>query len=241
MVSPLSIIRLSTLPQYSRDYSAVKAAARGSAPVNSYTALVLRYAITDSRRFGDSFVARRDGLLAQTERLVVQGVDYIQLREKDLETGELLMLANAIADLLRAEDCVTKLLINSRADVAVAAHADGVHRTAHPDELTPQQVREIFVKAHSNTVPIISTSCHTQDHTARAADNRADIILFGPVFEKRVGAEHIADGTGVLALRDACSAAKTVPVLALGGITPANTSRCLRAGAAGIAGIRIFL
>jgi thiamine-phosphate pyrophosphorylase len=76
---------------------------------------------------------------------------------------------------------------------------------------------------------------------ARARDSAASLILFGPVFEKRIGVKPIAAGAGLDLLRAACAAAAPVPVLALGGITQANTAACLAAGAAGIAAIRLFL
>ena len=133
-----------------------------------------------------------------------------------------------------------KLLINTRADVAIAARAHGVHLTSHADELTPQQVRELFTHA-GLPAPIVSISCHTPTEIARARHNAADFILFGPVFEKRVDGELVTDGVGLEALALACSIAQQVPVLALGGITSENVGACLAAGAAGVTGIRTFL
>lgn len=201
---------------------------------------MLRYAITDSQRFGCNLDQRRAILLEQTARLAADQVSYVQLREKDLEAGELLLWAGAMLGVLRTRESAAKLLINSRADVAAAANAHGVHLTSHSDELTPNQVRSIFAKAQSAVLPVVSVSCHTLDDVARAAHNGSDLLLFGPVFEKRVGAEHIATGTGVKTLREACRIADAIPVLALGGVTQENLSQCLEAGAAGIAGIRIF-
>jgi thiamine-phosphate pyrophosphorylase len=94
-------------------------------------------------------------------------------------------------------------------------------------------VRSIFPEA------IVSVSCHTLDDVRRSLD--ADFLLFSPVFEKSVAGEHVTEGTGLELLREACLAAGRVPVLALGGITAENTNTCLEAGAAGIAGIRLFL
>jgi thiamine-phosphate pyrophosphorylase len=134
----------------------------------------------------------------------------------------------------------TKLLINTRADVAMTAKAHGVHVTSHPDELTPQQVRELYTHA-GLAAPVVSISCHTPADIARARHNAADFILFGPVFEKRVDGELVTEGIGLEALALACAIAQQVPVLALGGITEENSGACLAAGAAGIAGIRTFL
>jgi thiamine-phosphate pyrophosphorylase len=114
-----------------------------------------------------------------------------------------------------------------------------VHLTAHADELTPQQVRRVFEIA-AKPAPLISISCHTLDKVLRAINAGVDLVLFGPVFEKRVGGELVAAGVGLHALHAACTAAGEVPVLALGGVTPQRIDDCLRAGAKGVAGIRLF-
>jgi thiamine-phosphate pyrophosphorylase len=167
------------------------------------------------------------------------GVDLIQLREKHLEGGALLQLAEAALCALHETPSHAKLLINTRADLAIAARAHGVHLTAHPDELSPQQVRALFAHAELPT-PIVSVSCHTLDDITRARDNRADLILFGPVFEKRNGGELISAGIGLETLRRACELAQPASVLALGGISNENAAACLAAGTAGVAGIRLF-
>ena len=141
---------------------------------------------------------------------------------------------------LREMQSSTKLLINTRADVAIAARAHGVHLTSHTDELMPQQVRELYTHA-GLPAPIVSISCHTPADIARARHNAADLILFGPVFEKRVNGELVSEGVGLEALALACAIAQQVPVLALGGITAQNSAACLAAGATGVAGIRTFL
>jgi thiamine-phosphate pyrophosphorylase len=70
--------------------------------------------------------------------------------------------------------------------------------------------------------------------------NSADYILFGPIFEKRVAGELLHEGIGLERLGEACRCAEEIPVLALGGVTPANAGACIAAGAAGVAGIRMF-
>ena len=152
----------------------------------------------------------------------------------------------------RAHTPAPKLLINSRADVAVAVEADGVHITTEPGSLTPSDVRRLYASA-GLPEPVVSISCHTLAEVARARDAAASMILFGPVFEKVIvedstfGAASnqpidalISEGIGLNLLHIACSAAAPTPVLALGGITPENTAACLAAGAAGIAAIRLF-
>jgi len=222
---------------------------------------MLRYAITDRLRFAaesgqQAESARQAALLVQAARLAADGIDFIQLRERDLSAATLASLARRILAILRADPThpATRLLINSRADIAIATCADGVHLTSSPNELTPAQVRSLYAAA-SLPKPIVSLSCHTLDEVTRAVSAAPNahptLILFGPIFEKVVAEPHpspktiadkkIAAGTGLDPLRAACLAAAPIPVLALGGITRTNTDACLDAGAAGVAAIRLFL
>jgi len=204
-----------------------------------YTDDVIRCAITEASRFGDSAEARKAGLLADAVRWTELGVDFVQLREKTLAAGELVQLAAAMMDVFRENGGTTKLLVNGRADVALAASADGVHLTSLPDELTPEQVRQLFARA-GRKAPVIGTSCHSVAEVERAREAGADLILFGPVFEKRVGVELVSDGVGLEAVRRASFAAGAATLLALGGIDEENAVLCVEAGAAGVAGIRLF-
>jgi len=167
-------------------------------------------------------------------------VDFVQLRDKTLDPAHLIYFAKSILeDISEVPEAKTRLLINGRADVAAAAGAAGVHLTSHPDELTPEQVRRVFAIA-AKTAPVISISCHTLDEVHRAKEVSVDFILFGPVFEKRVDGEQVSAGVGLEGLHEACIAAGDVPVLALGGVTHELIEKCLRAGAKGVAGIRLF-
>jgi thiamine-phosphate pyrophosphorylase len=187
---------------------------------------VIRYAIT-----GDNYS------LGAAERWTDDGVDLVQLRAKTMDAGALTLLAKKILSEIGGK---TRLLVNGRVDVAIASGAAGVHLTAHPEELTPTQVRQIFASAGAAT-PAISVSCHTLADVERARDAGVDLILFGPVFEKRVGDDVIiANGVGLEMLRRACEIAAPTKVLALGGVTATNISPCTNAGAAGVAGIRLF-
>jgi thiamine-phosphate pyrophosphorylase len=200
---------------------------------------MLRYAITDRARLPGDEGQRQAGLLNQVERLAAGGIDFLQLREKDLEAGALAHMGRRLLGVLRELDPVPKLLINSRADVAVAIAADGVHLTSAPGSLTPAEVRRLYASAGLRE-PVVSVSCHTLSEVAAARESEASLILFGPVFEKRAGSELVAEGTGLEVLHDACMAAAPVPVLALGGITTENAPACSEAGAAGVAAIRLF-
>jgi thiamine-phosphate pyrophosphorylase len=199
---------------------------------------VIRYAITDRKRLAADEPARRASLLALAARWAAEHIDYIQLREKDLSAVALEQLSCAINGTLRAAGARTQLLINSSLDAALASNAAGVHLTTAPGQPTLAEIRFRF--ADAGLQPVISISCHTLEEVARARHEQADLILFGPVFGKTVGEIEVSPAAGLQSLRAACEAADDVPVLALGGVTAANTADCLAAGAAGIAGIRLF-
>ena len=176
--------------------------------------------------------------MEHVQRWSHEGVDFVQLREKQMTAGELVKLAVAMVEVLRTSG-KTKLLVNGRPDVAVAAGADGVHLTSQVGELTPDQVREVFRGAGAGE-PLIGVSCHTLFEVRRAITDGVDLILFGPVFEKRVEGEMVGGGGGLGKLQEASKEAHGTPVLALGGVTWPRAELCIEAGAAGVAGIRLF-
>jgi thiamine-phosphate pyrophosphorylase len=209
--------------------------------------------ITDRTSFAADEPTRCRRLLEKIDEAARAGVDYIQLREKDLPTRALESLAReavSIVTRLRAKDpeLKTKLLINSRTDVALAIGADGVHLRS--DDVSPQEVRVIWRKCGAGTSArensglesLIGVSCHSLADVAHAAANSATFAVFGPVFEKKnpekkdLPKKDLPES--LAQLREACQA--SIPVLALGGITLSNARSCLEAGAAGIAAIRLF-
>ena len=205
---------------------------------------MLRYAITSRTLYPGNELQQQAALLREASRWVAEGIDFIQLREKDLPAADIAVLAREILQTIAAKASPTKLLINSRPDIALATGAHGVHLTAHPDELTSAQVRSLYDSAN-RPAPIITISCHSLEEVHRAHLNQADAILFAPVFEKIafekiIAGETITPGQGIDRLRAACLAASPIPVYALGGVTLEKAAACLDAGAAGIAGIRLF-
>lgn len=196
---------------------------------------MLLYYITDRSQFPGDEQSRRSRLLTTIVHAARCGVDYIQLREKDLSSRELETLARAALDRLRTENqnLKTVFLINSRADIALACGADGVHLRSN--DVSPSEVRRIWTKSSAGPParPTIGTSCHTRGEVIHAAKEGADFAVFGPVFEKAG-----SPSTGLDGLREACQ--EKIPVLALGGITLQNAEACIQAGAAGIAAIRLF-
>ena len=195
-------------------------------------ARLLLYYITDRTQFPGDEAARREQLLTRIAAAVSSGVDYIQLREKDLPARELELLARAAVQRIRESETTTRLLINSRVDVAIAACADGVHLPS--DGISPAQARAIFQQGGVEK-PLITVSCHTVQEVIAARDQQADFVVFGPVFEKSGRA-----GVGLERLREACSAASGIRILAVGGLTASSAADCMHAGAAGFAGIRLF-
>ncbi len=211
---------------------------------------MLLYYITDRAQFPGSEAQRRARLLEKIAEAGRAGVDFIQLREKDLCARDLESLAHeAVSALDQAEKRETRnarLLLNHRTDVALAVGADGVHLRS--DDISAADARVILSRdPKRETRNVIAVSCHTARDIALAESQGADFAVFAPVFEKSG-----RPGSGLEALRRACGRAAapnprveagivhSMPVLALGGVTLDNARACLEAGAAGIAGIRLF-
>lgn len=196
--------------------------------------------ITDRKQLPGDEATRRRLLLEKIAEAARCGVDLIQLREKDLSGRELEVFARQIAgvvrDGLRTEnrELQTRLLINSRTDIAVAIGADGVHLGS--DDISPSDARSIWSQCAAGTRPTIGVSCHSADDVRRAAAEGADFVLFAPVFGKHDAPE--TPPAGLEGLRRTCK--ENIPILALGGVTSENARACVDAGAAGIAGIRVF-
>jgi thiamine-phosphate pyrophosphorylase len=209
------------------------------------------YYITNRTAFPGDERTRRIRLLDKIAEAAHQGVNYIQLREKDLPTRELESLAREAMRIIGRErklttgrwPLATALLINSRTDIALATAAAGVHLPA--DDISPQEVRAAwhgtcgrgrFAREISPGNPLIAVSCHSPQEVAQAAANQATFAVLAPIFEKQD-----APGTIPIGLDDLSQACRAkVPILALGGVTLQNAESCLQAGAAGIAAIRLF-
>ncbi len=215
----------------------------------------LLYYITDRTVFSGDESSRRRRLLEKIAEAARAGVNYIQLREKDLASRELESLAREAVRVVREARTLvtgnknqgTALLINSRTDVALAVQAEGVHLRS--DDISPEEVKAVWRKCiaascgagtHARQLspqdPTVAVSCHSPVEVARAAANGATFAVFAPVFEKKN--TPAVGPVGLATLEQACRA--KIPVLALGGITVFNARSCLDAGAAGISAIRLF-
>jgi thiamine-phosphate pyrophosphorylase len=194
---------------------------------------MLLYYITDRKGLAGTDAQQRSRLLARIGQATHAGVDYIQLREKDLAPRDLEQLARDAVQVVREHSATTRLLISARPDIGLAAGADGVHLSANRHDASDVRVQWM---RDSDGAPVIAASAHTIEEVRTAAAQGADFVVLAPIFEKvNTGTQPI----GLDALRTACTT-EGFAVLALGGVTLANAGSCLEAGAAGVAGIRLF-
>lgn len=169
-------------------------------------------------------------LLALIAAAVAARVELVQLREKNLTSRTLYELSLRAAAITHGS--ATRLLVNDRADIARGAGADGVHLTAR--SLEPHVVRRAFGSDF-----LIGASTHSLAETREARDGGADFATFGPVFNTPSKRSYGAP-LGLAKLNEAARAIRPFPLIALGGVTRENASDTLRAGARGVAAIRLF-
>ncbi len=156
------------------------------------------------------------------------GVNVVQLREKDLPARELWALAARLRDVTAGR---ALLLINDRADVAVAVEADGVHLAGH--SLPPAQARAVVGHAR-----VVGCSVHDLAEAEAAAQGGADYLLVGTLYPSRSKPGREAAGPALLeALRERVD----LPLVGIGGIIPRNAREVLYAGARGVAVISAIM
>ncbi len=161
---------------------------------------------------------------------VVAQIDLVQIREKNLTASVLYQLASCAAGITLGS--ATKLLINDRSDIAAAAGADGVHLTT--SSLPTAVVRQTFGDDF-----LIGVSTHSLEEAKLARRGGADFAVFGPVFET-ASKKEFGEPPGLTALSRVCSGLSPFPILALGGVMMGNVAECIRAGAQGVAAIRML-
>lgn len=164
-------------------------------------------------------------------RAAEAGIKLVQLREKQITARVLYELALACVAAVRGSG--TRVLVNDRADIARAAGADGVHLTR--SSLPARTIRETFGEEL-----LIGVSAHDTDEARAARDGEADFATFSPVYATPSKAHFDLPPVGVESLRAAAAALAPFPLVALGGVGVERASEVLRAGAAGVAGIRLF-
>jgi thiamine-phosphate pyrophosphorylase len=154
------------------------------------------------------------------------GIDWVQVREKDLTGAELLRLATEVR--ASVDGTSTRVLVNGRPDVACGSGAAGVQL---PEAGLPvRDVRRAFPAL------VVGASCHSLDAARRAEEEGADFVVLGPIYatpgkeERVLGPERLAE----------VARAVHVPVYAIGGIDLGNAAQARAAGARGLAAIRLF-
>jgi thiamine-phosphate pyrophosphorylase len=163
---------------------------------------------------------------------VAARIDLVQIREKNLSAGVLYQLSKSAAVITRGS--ATKLLVNDRSDVALAAGADGVH-------LTTRSLRADAVRRTFGAEVLIGVSTHSLTEADAARRNGADFAVFGPVFETRSKSQaEYGAPVGLSSLAQVASELAPFPVLALGGVEVNRVADCVEAGAAGVAAISMF-
>jgi thiamine-phosphate pyrophosphorylase len=209
---------------------------------NSSRAPILCY-VTDRKSLAADSAAQHSILLKRIAAAASAGVDWIQIREKDLcgkESSYLVREALAeMTDSVPAGGAVARLLVNDRLDVAISRRSGGLH--LGEQSLPLLEVRKML-RCSPRPIEVddflIGVSCHSVDGALSAARDGADYIFFGPVFatpSKTIfGAPQ-----GLERLEHVCRSV-SIPVLAIGGITLENAAACISTGAAGIAAIRLF-
>lgn len=158
----------------------------------------------------------------------MNGIPAIQLREKTMETLPLWELAKELREVTRSRGVFFS--INNRVDIALASKADGVHLSE--DGLSPKIPKKL------KSSLIVGMSVHSLEVGKQAEQEGADYVLFGPIFGTT---SKIAFGLPQ-GLRNLEKIAQqlSIPVLAVGGITPREVKACLNAGAYGVAAISAF-
>jgi thiamine-phosphate pyrophosphorylase len=189
--------------------------------------------VTDRKALAGSAEEQIRLLLEKIENAARAGVDWIQIRERDLSGRE---LAALVSEALRRLPRSCRILVNDRLDVALAVGAGGVHlgEQSLPVEEAKRLVRERkFASAF-----LVGVSTHSVESARAAERNGGDYVIFGPVYETPSKVT-FGPPQGLKRLAEACQGV-SVPVIAIGGITMENARECESAGAAGIAAIRLF-
>ena len=187
----------------------------------------LIHLITNGAANSGNFNVKKREILETVLVAVEAGVSMIQIREKLLSARSLFELTEAAVEITRAS--ATRILVNGRADIALAAGADGVHLPA--DGLSADVVRQSFPSDF-----LIGVSTHSLAEASEAATNGADFVTFGPVFESPCKGKP----QGVEEMTRVCKLLDPFPVIALGGIDESNYRNVLESGASGFAAIRFL-
>lgn len=168
------------------------------------------------------------------------GADWVQIREKDLPARELLGLARQAVKTAAETGARTgnsaRVIINDRLDVALAAGAYGVHLGR--ESLAARDLVQWCRRGNAPAEFTIGVSCHRLEEAREAESAGADYVFFGPIFQTP-SKEKFGAPQGIERLTEVCRALQA-KVIAIGGVNEENAASCIRAGADGIAAIRLF-
>jgi thiamine-phosphate pyrophosphorylase len=173
-----------------------------------------------------------ESVLGKIRAAAAAGVDWVQIREKDLSGRDLLELAREAV----AGRTLARVIVNDRLDVALAAGAAGVHLGR--ESLSARDVVRWCRGGNAPSEFVVGVSCHSLEDAREAESAGASYIFFGPVFDTP-SKRGMGEPQGVARLAEICGSV-TIPVMAIGGVSDENAGQCIRAGAAGIAAIRMF-
>jgi len=203
-------------------------------PVSAPAKKPLLWYVTDRKALGGPEPLPR---LRETMAVAIAaGVDWVQIREKDLPARELLDLVRAALAVSEQSRRRARVIVNDRLDVAIAAGAAGVHLGG--ESLPAHDVVRWCRNGNAPRDFLVGVSCHSLDQAREAEEACASYIFFGPIFETPSKAG-FGPPQGLAKLSEVCRSVQ-IPVIAIGGVNEANCADCIRAGAAGIAAIRLF-
>ena len=185
------------------------------------------YLITDGTTTAKDFTEKKLQILKLIKTAVEAGITLIQIREKWLAARPVFEIVSEAVNFTRRTD--TKILVNDRADIALAANADGVHLTR--TSLSAAAIRRSFPRNF-----IVGVSAHTVAEAEIAERQGANFVTFSPIFSS----PGKGDLQGIKKLKEVCKRLKPFPILALGGIDETNFAEVLEAGASGFAAIRFL-
>lgn len=192
--------------------------------------------VTDRRRLGAAIGARpeelTDVLQAQVTAAAEAGIDFVQIREPDLDARALTSLVRSL--IARCRGLATRILVNDRLDVAIAADAGGIH--LKESSITPDLARRLAA-ARGKDRFVVTCAVHTP--LTAAARHSADLLIAGTVLPTVSKAR--TDYLGWKGLKQVIGAAKGTPVLGIGGLDLDSIRSLAASGAAGLAAVGAFI
>ena len=187
--------------------------------------------VTDRRRLGEALGLPRErwgeALGQQVEGAARAGIDYVQVREPDLEAGDLVELVRSLIHITSKR---TRILVNDRIDVALAAGASGVH--LKEQSILPAEVRRI-------APPGFVIGCSVHGVSGVSARKSADLLIAGTVLP--TASKRAVDYLDEDGLRRIVDAAAGQPVLGIGGLDVRSIPLLRASGAAGMAAVGTFI